>query len=247
MTKLFTLLLQVILRFISNMMPAFAEMMARHELVRLRMNYRSLFATVTVLSGICAILLAAGNSLFVDIWTHGKIHWALRNDVLLAVWLLILTQQCCHNSFIACLKEIKELKYTYLLEGAVFIGLAWWILPRTGFTGMLVVSILCLLTLTFANGTIRVARLVAQEKTESMISWDYPLLRLLLFLVPIWLATDWLLRDTPKLVHLLVVCGVIAIAGLVVALRFALPRELALDLAGRLPLPFQKACRFLIQ
>ena len=247
MTKVFTLQLQILLRFIANTMPAFAEMMARHELTRLRTNYRSLFISVSVLSGLCAILLAAGNSLFVSIWTHGKIHWATQNDFLLALWLLLLTQQCCHNSFIACLKEIRELKYTYLIEGAAFIGAAYWILPRAGFTGMLTTSIVCLVTFTWANGTFRVARLAAHQEGQSLWLWMLPLVRLLLMLVPIWLVADWFLRDLPDLIHFIVICGLIGVLGLVIALRFALPRELALELAARLPLPLKRTCLLLIQ
>ncbi|MEP6662805.1 MAG: oligosaccharide flippase family protein [Verrucomicrobiota bacterium] len=247
MTKVFTLQNQIILRFVGNTMPAFGEMMARKEMDRLWAHYRSLFITTTVLSGICAVLLMAGNSLFVSVWMQGKIGWPKINDALLALWLLVLMQQCCHNSFIACLKEVRELKYTFLVEGVMFILLAYWVLPRAGITGMLVCSVVCSLAFTWANGTYRIARLVKESQKESSFKWLLPLGRLLLVLVPSWLAVAWLVQGVPEIIQFVLICGLLSVLGVVVAMRFSLPRALAVELSERLPIPLQRSFAFLVR
>ena len=145
MTKAFTLVGQIVYRNIGNATPAFAEMQARQEWGRLWSRYRMLFLAINVFGGVCAVIFAACNSPFVTLWTHGEFSWPVINNVLLAAWLVVTNQQGCFNSMIAGLKEIHGLKYVYLIEGIVFVGVTSAVLHRTGITGMLVCSLLATL------------------------------------------------------------------------------------------------------
>jgi O-antigen/teichoic acid export membrane protein len=240
MTKAFMLISQIIFKIVGTTMPALAEMQARQENTRLWERYRGLFYTVTVVAAVCAIMFAACNSLFVAVWTHGQISWPIINDVLLAVWLLIMTQQCCHNSLIICLKQVRELKYTYLLEGMVFTIAAIVVLPRGGITGMLVCSLVCTLIFTTANGVWRVAGLARKNQQSSLWTWQWPQLRVLLVMTPCWLLPAWLLRDVTLWWRLLILFFFLGLGGFLVAVWFALPRHLTLELLGKLPLPVQR-------
>ena len=134
MTKLFTLVTQIVTKIVGNAMPAFAEMQVRQERARLWDRYRGLFIIANVFAGLCGVLLAACNGPFVSIWTHGRFSWPATDNVLLALWLILSTQQCCHNSLIMCLKHIRGLKYIFLLEGVLFVGVAVFVLPANGIT-----------------------------------------------------------------------------------------------------------------
>jgi O-antigen/teichoic acid export membrane protein len=237
MTKTFTLVSQIVFRSISNAMPAFAEMQVRGEWERLWHRYRALFITTNVFAGLCAVLFAACNSPFVTLWTQGKFSWPPLNNVLLAIWLVLSTQQCCHNSLVICLKEIKSLKYILFLEGIVFVAAGLWLLPRFGLTGMLFCSIFATLFFTWTIGAWRLARLSGLGWKPFLWEWQVPLLRVLMVMVPSWLTVAWLLRDQSPWFRFIITGGVLALAGIWTSLRFALPVNIVSELAGKLPSP----------
>lgn len=245
MTKVFTLVSQVVWRIIGNAMPAFAEMHVRNEHEQLWDRYRKLFIMVSVLAGVGGVLFAACNGLFVSVWMHGQFSWPEVNNVLLGCWLVVLTQQCCHNSFIACLKQIRGLKYVYLLEGIVFVGVTLVILPSTGLTGMLACSLAATVLFTWLVGSWRVAQLLDGRIKLLLWDWQLPLIRILTALVPCWLAANWALSAAPVWLRL-VINGVSLVAvGTWISIRFALPRELSNELIAKLPRPMQRPVSFL--
>jgi hypothetical protein len=194
-----------------------------------------LFVAVNVVAALSAVLFAACNGPFVTLWTHGKIAWPVGNDILLAAWMLVSTQQCCHNSFISCLKQIRELKYTFLIEGAVFTLTAFLVLPHAGIAGMLACSLVCTLLFTFTNGVWRVAKLARENHQPPLWRWQQPVLQELLIMLPCWAGLAWLLYDTPVWLRLLFTGSGLLVAGGVVAVRFALPPGLTIEMAGKLP------------
>lgn len=240
MTKAFALISQIVFKIAGTTMPVLAEMQARNENERLWRRYRELFSTVNVMAGVCAILLAACNGPFVTLWTHGRVSWPVINDVLLAIWLLALSQQNCHNSLILCLKQVRELKYTYLTEGLVFILAAVMVLPRWGITGMLACSLVCTLVFTTANGVWRVAQLAHINHQPPLWSWQKPLLRVLLVLMPCWALLAWLIHDARVWLRLLALGFVLGVAGLLASVSLALPPSLTRELIGKLPAVFRR-------
>jgi O-antigen/teichoic acid export membrane protein len=243
MTKVFTLVSQIVWKIIGSAMPAFAEMQVRRERERLWNRYRGLFIATNVFAGVCAVLFVACNGPFVTLWTQGKFSWPAMNNVLLAIWLVIMTQQCCHNSLIMCLKEIRSLKYVYLLEGIVFISVALAILPSTGITGMLICSVAATTLFTGLSGVWRVAKLSKVGWKPLLWDWQLPLFRLLAILIPSLLAMEWLLRDQSVWFQLFVPGTLLTFIGGWVSLRYALPFDLATEIVGKLPRPIRQAAR----
>ena len=237
MTKLFTLVTQIVTKIVGNAMPAFAEMQVRQERARLWDRYRGLFIIANVFAGLCGVLLAACNGPFVSIWTHGRFSWPATDNVLLALWLILSTQQCCHNSLIMCLKHIRGLKYIFLLEGVLFVGVAVFVLPANGITGMLICSTaLC----TWLCGVWRIAELSGKGWEPLVWDWQWPLFWIVGFMVPCWLASEWMLRGAPDWLRLVINCGLLTLIGTWVSLRFALPSDLAVEMVGKLPQPLQR-------
>ena len=246
MTKAFTLVSQVVWKIVSNAMPAFAEMHVRGERERLWSRYRGLFITTNVFAGMCAVLFAACNGPFVSVWFHGKFSWAPLDNVLLAIWLVILTQQCCHNSLIICFKEIKTLKYVYLLEGIVFIGVALAVLPSAGMTGMLVCSVVATTLFTWLSGVWRVAVLSKMGWKPLLWDWQKPLFRMLMAMVPVWLVLEWALHNAADWLRLVVGGSLLTAVGVWVGMRYALPFDLIDEVVRKLPEPLRRATVILV-
>jgi O-antigen/teichoic acid export membrane protein len=240
MTKAFTVLSQVVFRIIGNAMPAFAEMHVRKENERLWSRYRTMFITASVFAGVCGMLFAACNGPFVGVWMHGRFFWPAINNVLLGAWLIVSTEQSCHNSLIVCLKEIRGLQYIFLLEGVLFIGVAMVILSSTGMTGMLTCSLMATVLFTWSVGTWRVAQLLGGRLTPLLWEWQLPLFRVLGVMVPCWLVIGWTLRGAPDWLRLVINGGLLTVTGMWVLLRFALPSDLVAEIVGKLPLPLQR-------
>jgi O-antigen/teichoic acid export membrane protein len=239
MTKAFTLVSQIVWKIVSNAMPAFAEMHVRGEWERLWSRYRGLFITTNVFAGVCAVLFAACNGPFVTVWFHGKFSWSPLDNVLLAIWLVMSAQQCCHNSLIICFKEIKTLKYIFLVEGVVFIGVALAILPSTGMTGMLVCSVAATTLFTWLSGVWRVAVLSRMGWRPVLWDWQKPLFRVLLAMIPVWLAMAWALHDASNWLQMIFTGGVLTLIGAWVALRHALPSDLVAEIMRKLSPPLR--------
>jgi O-antigen/teichoic acid export membrane protein len=252
MTKAFTLVSQLVWRGIGNAMPAFAEMQTRREWERLWNRFRALFTAISVLAGVCAVIFAACNGPFITLWLNGRFSWPDVNNVLLGAWLVVLTQQCCLSSLIVSLKEIRGLKYVFLIEGLVFIALALVILRRDGITGMLVCSLMATLLFTWLVSASRVVHHSGTGWKPLLWDWQLPMLRVLAVMIPCWLAMEWLLQGKSDWLRLTVNGGLLAVIGAWAALRVGLPSELLAEIAGKLPPPLKRlvlrlarlACRF---
>ena len=141
---------------------------------------------------------------------------------------------------IACLKEIKSLKYVFLLEGVVFVGVALAILPSKGLTGMLSCSLLATTLFTWSGGVWRIAALSKMGLKPLLWDWQKPLLVILMVMVPIWLAIDWVLPEASSWVRFVVNGTLLTVTGTWVAIRFALPHDFVNEIMGKLPPPVQQ-------
>ena len=241
MTKMFTLVSQIAGKIVGNASPAFAEMQVRQEWERLWSRYRALFIAANIFAGMSAVLFAACNAPFVSIWTQGRFSWPAVNNVLLALWLVLFIQQCFHNSIIACLKEIKGMKYIYLAEGLLFVGVANAILPLTGMTGMLICSLVATIIFTWLCSVWRVAGLSGKGWKPLLWDWQLPLFWVVGVMVPCWLVIEWTLRGgAPNWSRLAVNGGLLTMTGIGVSLRFALPADLVAEIIDKLPSPLQR-------
>lgn len=241
MTKAFNLVVAVVWRIVGNAMPAFAEMHVRQEHERFWHRYRTLFIIVNVMAGYCAVMLAVCNDPFVTLWTDGKFAWHGIDDILLGVWLVFLTQVCSNNALIVNLKQIKGLKYVYLLEGIVFIVVMLLFLRQGGTEFMLCCSIVCALALSWSNGLWRIGKLAGCGWKPLLWDWQVPLFRLLVIMVPSGVFIHWAAGNAPLWCQLALNCLLPGAIGAWALVRFALPQEVFAELASKLPAPLRKS------
>lgn len=234
MTKLFTLGTQVASRLVMTAGPALSEMVVRGELERLWRRYRTMVELSLLVSAYLGLLIAVGNNAFVEIWTRKPIAWPEWNNGLLAVWLLLLIQSCCHTSLILHFKQVGRLKAVYLAEGFLFVLLACAVVPWGGITGMLACSIVSTGVLSVPYLNRRIAKLAGQPVPVVLLAWSGPAARFLALMLPPALALAWWTRDSAWL-RLLGCVLPVAGVGAWVMLRFCLPGELRSELLARLP------------
>lgn len=234
-TRMFYLLCQVIWRIFDYASPAFCEMIARGETVRLRARYRAMVMLTGSFSGWVAISYLLCNGPFVTLWTRGAFVWPPLNDLLLGVWMVILALGHCHNGFVLLTKGIGFMRYVFFFEGAVFFLLASWVSPGRGFPAIITCSVLCSLALNGAYGIWRMSRYFDFPLREVAFGWQRPLFKVLCWLGPgamvVWWAEDGL-GPWPRLI----VSGCVSVAaGGFVFFRYGLGPELQREILGRSP------------
>ena len=233
--RVFNLVNQVIWRLSDMSGAALAEMLARGELARLRDRYRSLAIVSFSFAGWAAVSFALCNSLFITLWTHGKIHWPPANDWLLAAWMIVLTMLHCHNSFVLLTKKINFMRYIYFVEGVVFVGLTILVARTGGLPAIIGCSIVCSLLFSGAYGVWRISRFFEFSRWEVAVGWLWPMTRILLFYLTMAVLVWWLSGPLPGLFRLGIGSGLAGSAGLYFFLRHGLPVGFQEELLRRVP------------
>lgn len=243
-TRTFNLISQAVWRVTNSAAPALAEMMVRQERVRLRERYRGLSVVVCSLAAYVAISFALCNSAFVHFWISGKIQWSPLNDLLLGLWLIILTQLNCHNSFVLLSKRIQAMRYVYFVEGLVFVVMAILVSGSGGVPAIIICSIICSACFSGAYGVWRISREFETNPWEVGARWMRPAAAVIVGYAPV-AAIAWCLTHTLDERLRLVICGLVcATAGLFILLRFGLPSELQSEAVRRAPALLRKPLAF---
>ena len=245
--RMFNLVNQLIWRVSDMSASAFSEMMARGEISRLRDRYRSVAILTFSLAGWAAVSFALCNSLFVSLWTHGKIHWPAHNDGLLAIWMILTAAVHCHNSFVLLTKKVGFMRYIYFVEGSVYVWFAFWVARRGGFPAIIGCSIVCCLLFSCAYGIWRVSRFFEIPVAEVAFGWLYPMSKMMCFYLPAAGLVWWCLLGASDLTRLMVHATVAASAGAYLFLRFGIPGAFQSELLQRIPVrvaPFLKRVFF---
>jgi O-antigen/teichoic acid export membrane protein len=233
-TKAFSLVFQFIWRIWAAVMPAFAEMQAQGDVVRIQDRYRSLFVLITTLSAVAAVAFAACNGPFLALWTGGKIGWAIRNDWLLALWLMLLAQVGGHGSLIMALKQVRALKWVYFGEGLAFV-IVCLAIGRGGFSWFLGTSVVCTAAFTLAYGTRRIAGIMNQPMGVVALQWQKPMLKVLAWLGPVGFMLQLCTASWQPIWQLLIRGAILGGAGCVMLLRFGITGEWIDRMCRRLP------------
>lgn len=139
--RVFQLFNQALGRMTDISEPAFAEMISLGELPRLRERYASLAVVSFSIAGWLGCSFASINSLFVSLWTHGKIVWPPEYDILLGIWMVLLCINGRHSKLVAITKEIGFLRYIYFIEGVAYIFASVFWINQFGVPGILVFAI----------------------------------------------------------------------------------------------------------
>jgi O-antigen/teichoic acid export membrane protein len=233
--RLFNLLNQFVWRVSDMSGSAFAEMLARGEMDRLHDRYRSVAILTFSLAGWAAVSFALCNSLFVPIWTHGRIHWPVAYDCLLAVWMILLAVIHCHNCFILLTKQVGFMRYIYFVEGIVFVTLSFLVARRGGLPAIIGSSILCSVAFSGAYGIQRIGHFFGLSLREVAVEWLRPMGKVLLFFLPAAVLTWWLLAPVAGVPRLVVNVLLAGSLGAYLFLRFGIPIVFRTELLRRVP------------
>jgi O-antigen/teichoic acid export membrane protein len=233
--RAYSLVSLVIWRVYDMSGPAFAEMMVRGEIARLRERYRAVVILTASLSGFAAVSFVLCNSLFIPLWTHGKIQWPVINDVLLGVWMVVMALSHSHNGFVLMTKKIDSQRYIYFIEGAVFVALSFLVSRAGGLPAIIVCSILCSTIFSGAYGVWRVSRYFNFSLREVCWDWLLPMGRMLCLYLPLAALAWWAAHPLSALPRL----GFHLLASLVVGgflfLRVGLPPDFQREILSRAP------------
>jgi len=234
-TRTFNLLIQAIGRVVLSPLSAFSEMMVRGERARLGERYRSLVILVASLCVFAGVSFAMCNSLFVQVWTSGRIVWSPLNDLLLGTWLFVLLVQACHSNFIITTKQIGFMRYIFFIEGAVYVVLAVVTVPYGGLPALITCSIFCSATFTGAYGAWRIGRYFNCPFFAVAFRWLKHAGMVWLGFAPASLLCWWGTSGLGALPRLVIVTALAGTWGLFVLLRFGVPPKLQAEFQARAP------------
>jgi len=234
-TRFYLLLVQVIGRIFEFSCSALAEMMVRGERELLLRRFREIAVLSSNLAVVAAALLAVGNGPFVEVWTAGKIQWSPWNDLLLAIWLIIIIAVRMHTGLVGQTKAFRFMRYLCYLEGLSFICLTVLLRRFGGITIMLIVSIVCSLCFSFRYGLLR-TREYFHLSWEDLARWHRSTLTLVVTVAPVAVLVWWLSRNLPALERLIGGSMVLGIWTTCMFLRYGLAPSLRVDACRHAPI-----------
>jgi O-antigen/teichoic acid export membrane protein len=238
-TRMFFLVSQLIWRISDTAGPAFSEMIVRGERQKLLTRYRETVILTASLSGFCAVGFALCNSVFVTVWTAGKITWPTVSDLALAAWMVILAVLHCHNAFVLLTKKIGFMRYVYFIEGLVFVGSALLTVRSGGILAVVGCSLVCSCLFSGAYGIWRTANYFAISWREVAFQWSSLMVKTILLCVPVaglaWLAGNAIPAPALRLAVYVLIVGML---GSFILLRYGLPQSFQRELSTRAPRVF---------
>ena len=241
-TRAYSMITMLVWRVLDYSAPALSEMVVRGERDRLLVRVRDITVLMAGLSVLCGTIFAAANGSFSWLLSHGTVGWPLVNNVLLALWLFACSVMKVQTGLVGITKDLRFLRFIYLLEGSVFVGLNLLFYRWENMTLMLAISLACTLTFTLPYGWFR-TRKFFQMSWRDLPDWLNPTWRLIWRLVPVALATWWLAQNLPPPWQFAVDIIVPGIWGTACLLRYGLGRSLQVEIVSKLPSSVQLAVR----
>jgi O-antigen/teichoic acid export membrane protein len=163
-TKLATLVQQFVNRIFETSAARFAEMLVRDETIQLHRRLKDLIMLSSTLAGLGAIALVLFNQPFLMIWTSNKISWPSVNNSLLGIAVFFYCISRFHVGFASLSQNVHKIKFVILMEGLLFVGMAFPLCKSHGLTGILIASILANLVSTFSFSNFITARHLGLKK-----------------------------------------------------------------------------------
>jgi O-antigen/teichoic acid export membrane protein len=239
-TRAFTFVTQLVWRLFDTSYSAFSEMVVRQERDRLLQRFKSLVILSCSLAVTCGVMFAVCNKPFVELWTHGKVTWDSRYDVLLGIWLIILTVARCHCNFVIVLKRIGLMKYVYFIEGTVFLAAGSYATSRYGIAGLLATSIVASSIFTCSYGIWRTVSEFELPVKEVAFRWLIPSIKLLVSLGGIAFCTYLLVHTLSAELQLVIYVTALGSLAALLFVRFGLTAELRQEILLRFPVRFRR-------
>jgi len=237
-TRLYALGLVATRRVSEAASPALSEMIYRGESAKLKAAFRSVSSLTLCLAVAGAVFVAVCNGPFMAVWTHGKITWPFKNDVLLGVSLLVFSVIYCYGGLVYVTKKITPMQYLFMAEAILGILLAVLLAPSMRLAGVLGAFILSGATVSCGYLFWRVKRYMAISSRE-LLEWNFSAAKVFLWLiVPALLCLALARMLSPA--SLLAVGGVsVAVVGGFAVLRYGIDPEFRPRLLSMAPRPFR--------
>jgi O-antigen/teichoic acid export membrane protein len=234
-TRSYGVVTMLIWRVVDFSTPMLVEMMVREETDRLLRRFREITILSSSISVLGAALLAVCNGSFLWLWTGGQIHWAPLNNLLLALSCVVVTAVRPHTMLATQTKQMGLLRFIFLLEGLVFVGLNLLTQHLAGMTTMLVISVLCTLCFTLLYGLRRTQKYFGLSVQE-LSCWFSPAGQLALRLIPIALGTWLLVRGLPPIWQMTTNLLITGLWGGVMLFKYGLGKQLQIELIAKSPI-----------
>jgi O-antigen/teichoic acid export membrane protein len=236
-TRTFLLAFQAVSRIFDFSAGALGEMIVRSERPNLLRRYRDVMLLTAVAGVFICVSIALCNSSFLQVWTSmsGKepVSWELRNDILMAVLVLLNCVTRCHINIAIFAKEISAMRWIYFLQGALFVTAGFLVAPHFGITGIIasaiVAEILCIGIYGFRWGS----SYFSVSSGEMLGRWLGPAFKYLLALSCVAILIGMATTRLPTPARLLVNAGAVGVAGLIMCWFLGLTHELRSELLTR--------------
>jgi len=233
-TRVYTMLTMITWRIMDYSAPALSEMVVRREQDKLLQRIRDIAILMASLSLLCGTIFATANGAFVWVLTGGKMSWLAINNVLLGLWFVVCSIMRVHTGLVGITKNLRFLRFIFLIEGLVFIGLNLLAYHIESMTWMLIFSLICTMTFTLPYGLWRTRQYFKLRWLE-LLSWFHPTWQLSWRLIPVALVTWWLAQELPIFWQMILSIAVPGGWGIAVLLRYGLDSRLRSEIAEKLP------------
>jgi O-antigen/teichoic acid export membrane protein len=233
-TKTFAMAHQLVARIYNYSSSAFAEMVVRGELGRLRARFQDLVVLTAAVGAWVTMSVAACNFSFLKIWTVDRMTWSWENDFLMALYIFIFTTTRCHVGLISVTKKLQAMKFIYLAEGLVFIGLATLLGQSLGFAGIILSGIATNVVFSGLYGIYRTTGILRLPPREVLFEWLARPARFLVVMFGISALTRYATAPLPLVGQLIVSVLITGCLGGYAMWRLGLPDNLQKELAGAL-------------
>jgi O-antigen/teichoic acid export membrane protein len=140
-SKMFMFAQQIVFKVIYYSSSAQAEMIVRGERERLKWRFRDLIILAGAASVVICLAVATCNNSFVKIWTHNRISWSFKNDLLFALMMIIYCNTYSFAGLVAMTKKIRAMKYAYFIEGVLFVLFGYLLAKSFGLAGVMISAI----------------------------------------------------------------------------------------------------------
>lgn len=142
-TKIYTMAQQFVSRVLDSSVASMSEMIVRRETDKFHKRFRDLVSISAVLAVAAGACIALMNGPFIEIWTSGKVFWNPWNNLMLAMVLFATSITSFLTTLPAISKQIRGWKFICLADGIAFVSIAILIVPKLGFLGLLIATMVC--------------------------------------------------------------------------------------------------------
>lgn len=128
--------------------PALTELYVRGDYTRfIKRHWHIMFLTLAAAS-IIACGISTGNRIFVDLWTKNTIKWPWICDSMLAILIILRANNTGFTNLSGTTKNLKIVRFIYLVEGITFIPLGVFFTKHYGIQGTIFAALVAHLLVT---------------------------------------------------------------------------------------------------